>query len=236
MGSTGLEIVGVGLRPIDYIFEQVEDFWTSYIYLVGVKQENDFLKKNLEQLQVENLALKNQLTYLHQFFTIFKLRPFPQYKYTGARIIGKKLGLSGLLESVIINKGYRDGLKEDLAVFSPKGLIGKIQKLSPHSALILLAIDPNSKVAVISEQSRVPGIIKGEGYGKSGILLYVPQSSKLKRGELLLTSGTDEIFPPGLPVARVESIRNTDLSLFLKIKVSFEVDPYLQNVVLVMLK
>ncbi|WP_456324040.1 rod shape-determining protein MreC [Desulfonauticus submarinus] len=236
MGSTGLEIVGVGLRPIDYIFDQVEDFWNSYIYLVGVKQENDLLKKDLERLQVENLALKNKLTYLHQFFTIFKLRPFPQYKYTGARIIGKKIGPSGLLQSIIIDKGYNDGLKKDLAVFSPKGLIGKIQKLSPHSALILLVIDPNSRVAVISEQSKVPGIIRGEGYGNHGILLYVPRSSRLKKGELLLTSGTDEMFPPGLPVARVENIIDSELSLFLKIKVSFEVDPYLQNVVLVMLK
>ncbi|MDQ7031865.1 MAG: rod shape-determining protein MreC [Desulfonauticus sp.] len=236
LGTWGLEIVGKVLGPVDYVVGKIHNFWTTYVYLVDVKKENDQLKAEISQLRVENTFLRTRLNTLQRFEKLFNLKPFPPYKYTGARVIAKRLGPSGLLESIVIDKGFLDGLKKDSAVFSPKGLIGRIQKIAPHTSVVLLAVDPNSKVAVISEKNRTPGILQGGGYTKPGNLLYVLKSYRLDDKELLLTSGADEIFPPGIPVARVTSVTKENLSLFLNVKVKFEVDPYLLENVLVMTK
>ncbi len=65
-------------------------------------------------------------------------------------------------------------------------------------------------------------------------LLYVPKNVSLDKGEILLTSGTDELFPPGLPIAKIDSFKSQDISLFLEVKASLLVDPYLLEEVLIL--
>jgi len=236
LGKVGLEVTGFVFRPVIWIEQKVNFVWHTYINLVHVQQENEQLKKDLKQLKVENIQLKTQLHLLNKLAAFFKLKPFPQYRYTAAIVIAQKLGPGGLLESIILNKGQKDGLSKDLAVFTPQGLVGRIYKLSLHTSIVLLAVDKNSKIAVISEKTRISGILQGQGYGHRGKVNYMPKNKKPLKGELLLTSGLDQIFPPGLPVAKIGDISQDKRFLFWQVKANFIVDPYLQEIVFVMLK
>lgn len=236
LGKAGLEVVGWILKPVDYLKEKGEYFWNSYIYLVNLKQENDLLKEQIDKLLLEKHNLEFKLNTLERFASIFHLNPFPEYKYIGSRILAKRLGPGGLLETIVLDKGEVQGLKPDDVVLNPYGVIGRLQKVSLTSSLVLLACDSNSKIAVVSAKHRVPGILKGEGYRSLLSVLYVPKNVTLEKGEILLTSGTDEFFPPGLPIAKIDSFKSQDISLFLDVKASLLVDPYLLEEVLILRK
>lgn len=234
LGKVGLEVVSLILKPAFYLEKKGKEIWFSYIYLVDLKKKNDLLTAEIDKLKLENQRLERQVATLQRFQSIFKLKPFPEYKYVGSEIIAKRLGPGGLLESIVVDKGKQDGIQEGDIVVSPQGIVGKIEKVATSSSIVLLACDPNSKIAVISKKNRTPGILEGRGYGNLANLLYVPKNTFLEKEEILVTSGTDEIFPAGIPVARIEQITQEEISLFLEVRASFLVDPYLLEEVLIL--
>ena len=84
--------------------------------------------------------------------------------------------------------------------------------------------DLNSKIAVMGQTHRTPCIISGMGTGQPLQVLYVPLNAPIERGELLVTSGLDDIFPKGVPVARVTAVERSDISLFLDVEAEVLID------------
>ena len=86
-------------------------------------------------------------------------------------------------------------------------------RASPHTATVLLITDLNSRVAVLSQNGRVPGILSGTGDEMLEVD-YVPPNVRIQPGEIFITSGQDGIFPKGIPCARVVEARQSDTSPF----------------------
>ncbi len=221
---TGLDIAGWVIKPGQWITHQVTGFWERYIYLVGLKQENDQLRKENSQLRFENLMLSDRAGSTERLERLLQFPPLSDWEVQGARIVAHRLGPASAMDTVVIDKGALSGLKEDMPVVSVDGVLGRILRTGAATSHVLLLSDANSRIAVMGEEHRSQGILFGQGKGESLRVEYINLNAAIEPGELMVTSGLAGIFPKGLPVARVTAVYRSDISLFLTVTATPLVD------------
>lgn len=170
---------------------------------------NQLTVKNagLRFLEEENLALRKQLNFLNK----------DKWRYLMANIIsrGELTDSSGQgSESVVIDKGSRDGLSAGLAVVSSTALgtssqgviIGKIVEVKEEMAEVHLITSRNSKLAVsILGEEKTSGIASGD-LGLTVRMDFIPQTENIKTGDIVATSGLELKIPRGLVIGRVTKV------------------------------
>ncbi len=211
---TGLEFAKWVLAPGKWAASRVTSFWDRYVYFVGVREENDSLRAKLEEATRELALLREKAAEAERLAKILTIRPPLGWSRQGARVISRRLGPNAALETVLLDKGALDGLTVNTPVTGPEGVIGRVLRVSPSSSTVLLITDPNSRIPVTSQKNRTQGILKGEGPNREMAVQYVSLGAPLEEGELLVTSGLEDIFPKGLPVARVTEVGRIGSSLF----------------------
>jgi len=176
------------------------NIWHNYFYLRGVRQENRQLREQIEQLQLEQVRLKQDADQARRLQALLGFKEQFIAKTTAAQVIGS----SGSEQSrtVYIDKGSRDGIKPDMAVISKAGVVGKVISVFGSSSQVLLINDQQSGVGAILEKSRLQGVLKGKVTGELVIHKIMPDE-EVKPGDTVLTSGGDQIFPKGLPLGTV---------------------------------
>jgi rod shape-determining protein MreC len=122
-----------------------------------------------------------------------------------------------------INKGTVDGLKAGQAVITVSGVVGYIFKPDNFSSQVLLVTDRYSVVDGIIARSRARGIVEGKN-SSTCLLRYLEKSEDIQVGDLVVTSGLDNIFPKGFPIATVESIENKNYSISVQVELRPVVD------------
>ncbi len=215
----GLEFVGTILKPGKWVRQQVVEFWDHYIDLVDVRRRNDELEASLREAMFAVAAVREDEAELQRLRALLTLAPPEGWARLGARVIAHRLGLQAELESILLDKGYLQGGDVRTPVVTHRGVVGRVFRAGPYSSSVLLVTDPNSRIAVLSQNTRTPGVVMGTGARRLLEMRYVSINAPLAVGELLVTSGQAGAFPKGLPVARVVSIEYSDLSLFQKIMV-----------------
>ncbi|MHC1713621.1 MAG: rod shape-determining protein MreC [Solidesulfovibrio sp.] len=193
---------------------QASSFWNRYLYFVGIRQQNDQLLLELDAAKEELSRLRENASEVEHLRRLLSMTPPTDWTRQGARIISHRLGPNAALETILIDKGTASGVTINTPVVSPDGVVGRVLRLSPSAATILLISDPNSRIPVVSQKNRTQGILKGEGPSHELILQYVAQGAPIEPGEILVTSGLEEIFPKGLPVAQVTTVGRSGASLF----------------------
>jgi rod shape-determining protein MreC len=106
---------------------------------------------------------------------------------TAAEVIGRDL--SNWYRTIMINKGEKDGLKQDMGVVTPAGVVGRIVKTSATYAHVLLLVDPNSAIAGLIQRSREEGIVSGTEQGLAQ-MKYLPMVMQVG---LVLTSDLGQL-------------------------------------------
>lgn len=213
-GHTGLEFVGLTLKPGNWAAEKVTNFWDDYVYLVGVRQENLELNEQLRRLKLDLATAKEQAKESERLKTLLGFSPPESWTAAGARIIANRLGPNAALDTVLLDKGSSAGVQVSTPIITPDGVVGRVLKISMHFSTALLITDPSSKISVLGRENRTPGILTGQGPNSPLSVNYVHQNAQLAPGEILVTSGLDEVFPKGLPVAMVTGVTRSDISLF----------------------
>jgi rod shape-determining protein MreC len=130
-----------------------------------------------------------------------------QQKYIYSTLAAQVYGSSGSDRSHVfyIDKGWHDGLKPDMAVITPEGIVGKVRDVFPHSAQVLVVNDTTSGAGAILETTRIRGILRGDALGQLEVV-GVTADERIKPGEHVLTAGGDLIFPRGLAVGVVKKV------------------------------
>lgn len=190
-------------RPAIYVagfFENVKDLQNTY-------EENKELKGRLDQLAMLEADVQRLKDENEKLQTILdKKGDLSKYEPIQATVIARNP--DRWEETLIINKGEKDGLKKDMAVITAGGLIGKVKNTSNLSASVQLlsSTDPANRIsAVINE--KIYGTIEGYDTKKKLLLLKrIPYDAKIKKGEIVTTSGLGGVFPSGLPVGVVEEV------------------------------
>ncbi len=205
-GATGMEISGVLLKSVTGVRDGAMRVWDKYIALMGVWEENEELKKELLRKEKELLQAKEGLVELEAYRAFFRVEVPPDWKPHAARVLAWKIGPLGVLETVLLGKGFLSGAQPGVPVVTDKGLVGRVFRSAPTTSQCLLLVDGGSRVAVITSEGRVHGILSGAGYGKPLELRFVSQNVKVNPGEVLYTSGLDSAYPQGVPVATVTHV------------------------------
>ena len=189
--------------------------------VIKVREEN---KRLLKQLQ-ETEAILNRSR--EAMATNASLRRLLEFKNNlarpsvGATVIGKDP--STWFRSVIIDQGANRGIVKGNAVVNSDGVVGQIFTASPNYAKVLLAIAPSSAIDVMLQQSRVRGMLKGNGT-LTYRLEYILKTVEVAEGEHVVTAGYGGVFPTGVPVGVVSRIVRKPRGMFHEIEVTPSVD------------
>ena len=123
-----------------------------------------------------------------------------------------------------------------MPVVTVEGVVGQVLTSSPNYSKVLLATDPNSAIDVITQQTRVQGIVKGLGRDAFA-LHYVLKSAAVEKGDFIITSGLGGVFPKGLMVGTVSEIRKSPRGMFQDIEIQPAVDfTQLEHLIIIMKK
>ena len=193
----------------------MHDKWTGYVYLRNVRAENEQLRSEIERMKLEQVRLDEDAKMARRIQTLLAFKE----QYVESTVAAQVIGTSGSDQSRVlyIDKGSDDGLKPDMAVVTPRGIVGKIVQVSGGSAQVLPINDQLSGVGAALKDSRLQGILKGAANGTT-TLQYIMSDEPVKPGEQVITSGGDRIFPKGLEVGTVASVE-PGRDLFLNIRV-----------------
>ncbi|HEX9264464.1 MAG TPA: rod shape-determining protein MreC [Candidatus Binatia bacterium] len=189
----------------------ITDFRENYDTLAGFRSENARLRTRIQTLEVErqkyleadatNRQLKALLDFRSQLFA----------QAITASIIANSA--NSWFQSCMLDKGSADGVRKNMAVVTPLGVVGQVVAVTPHTAKVLLMTDPNSGIDVLVQRTRSRGIVSGS-LETGTILKYVKRSEDIQEGDRLITSGIDGVFPKGLMVGTVIKVRKQHLGLF----------------------
>lgn len=221
-------------RVLSYPYDVLNNFTLNVTMtfrdLWGAFDENKILRKELAAAVIEKQRYAEMVQENKRLKELLSLKDhLPNYIAT-ARVIAR--GYDRLLHTMILDKGKNSGLKKDMPVITPKGLVGKIYSVKDNFSEVLLLTDPNFSAAVRLQNSRHEGVISGTGR-RYCILKYIPPEESVEKGEVVVTSGIDGIFPPGLLVGIVDSVRKEGIEFFQDIKVlPFQTDAKIEEVVI----
>lgn len=171
-------------------------FWNTFRTQQHNQQRIDKLESQLTLLQ-ETMKENQRLRMLLDF------RENVPEKTIAARVIGWDLSL--WQQRIILDKGSRDGLVKDMAVVTPKGLIGRVLETGPHTARVILLTDPASRISSWTADGRVHGVTSGDGSAELSVK-YLDLESEIKVGEEVLSSGLTDQYPKGLRIGTVTSV------------------------------
>lgn len=196
------------VTPFEKVFVRVQsgagNIWHNYFYLRGVRQQNRDLQQQIQQMQIEEARLRQDAEQAHRLQTLLSFKE----QFIDKTVPAQVIGTSGSEQSrlVSIDKGSDDGVKADMAVMTPNGIVGKVLRvINGSTSQVLLINDQNSGVGIILEQSRLQGVLKGKASGEL-LLDQIMSEEDVKPGDRVLTSGGDQIFPKGLPVGTVSRV------------------------------
>lgn len=196
-------------RALHAVGEAGGHLWTNYLALYGVQQERQRLEAELDRARLRLQELEAQAAEAEQLAQLLELKQssYAQSEAVAAEVIG--MSAASNARSLDLNRGRDAGLGPNMVVVTPDGVVGKVITVFPRSAQVLLITDPRSGVGAMTSDSRILGVLKGTD-GTSCRLDYVPNEESVPVGSKLITSGQDQIFPKGLPLGAVTSVRPGD--------------------------
>ena len=189
-------------KLVDRSLQSVSFVWNRYFALIGVYDENQRLKHEVDLLRMQIEKEKEDVLEAQRVRAFLSLQDSSIGKTVVARVIGRDPARS---QTVTIDKGAAHGVKPDSAVRTPAGIVGRVIHSSHFFSIVQLIVDSQSAVGVVLETTRRQGIVRGTG-GRDLDLDYIDDDNDLKEGDIFLTSGLDRIYPKGLPVGVIKSI------------------------------
>jgi rod shape-determining protein MreC len=167
--------------------------------------ENQQLRGQIEDLRARQLLLQADLDALRQIGRFAG----PSGEFDAGSVIGRCAYRDLTAGTMEIRTTQSMMLDRDTPVVSADGLVGRVMRSEGHRHWLQTLTHAAAAVAVQTEDSLVQGIALGTG-GDVLTIAYVPRQAALERGTLLVTSGGDGVYPPGIPTARVIRIRESN--------------------------
>ena len=185
--------------------------WSSYVDLVGVREEREWLRDRVRTLEREVDASQQVRRENERLTALLDLREELGGMPVAARVTG--IGASPLFHTATLDRGTSQGITEGMAVLARAGVVGRVVAASPNASRVLLLEDPASGVDAIVQRSRARGILEG-GSGGRFHLKYIKPAEELRIGDTVVTSGFDQIFPRGIALGEIVALRSAPDGLF----------------------
>jgi rod shape-determining protein MreC len=177
--------------------------WNGYVALRYVRIENAALQQELATLQVQQQQQEASVRRSGELRRLLELRDASDLQTRAAEVIGWS-AVPGT-RFLTIDRGSSDGIKENMAVISPAGVVGRVVRTARKAALVQLLVDRNAAAGARAGDARAEGIVVGTG-ADTLRMDYVSSTADLAVGELVVTAGTDGIYPKGFAIGHIEHI------------------------------
>jgi len=221
LGSVLLEVLAPLDRALGAMRGTISRVWSSYVDLVGAREEAAWLRKRLREIDQRRESTTDLERENARLQALLDLRDRIPGQGVAARVTSAET--KGLFHSATLGKGSRDGILPGMAVISTDGVVGQVFQASPSAARVLLLEDPSSGIDAIDVRTRARGIVEG-GPGDGCRLKYVKRGDEIHVGDELVTSGLDGTFPRGVPLGTITAIVPGERGLFQSAEVRPAVD------------
>lgn len=199
--SPVVEVLTVPAKVFSGIFNYFYDFQNIRDENRKLREENqELVMKNsrITSLETENKLLSNLLNFI----------PPKESTFITVKVVAEEGNTFS--HTLIVYTAGNENIKKGQIVLSDNGVIGRVEKVGAVYSKILLVTDINSKIPVVTEKSRVRGILSGDNTSVPK-LIFTPLEAEVSVGDKIVTSGTAGIFPAGLPIGKVVSIDKKDI-------------------------
>jgi rod shape-determining protein MreC len=183
----------------------VRDTWNHYFALQHTSRENEDLKRENGALKLEITQLQSKAGEADRLAALLKFRQTNvDVPMISARVIGGSADSAS--QTIYLDRGERDGIRKNMGVITPDGVVGKVIESYKDTAQVLLLTDKDSGVGAMLVESRLQGPVGGTGEPLL-VMKYIPNDDNVNSGERVVTSGMDRIFPRDLPVGTIAEIK-----------------------------
>jgi rod shape-determining protein MreC len=191
-------------RAGSYGLGWVRDTWRHYFALRNATKENEQVRRENDTLKLQISQLQGKAAEADRLAVLLNFRQsHADVPMIAARVIGVSAGAASL--TIQLDRGERDGVRKNMGVITPDGVVGKVVEAYPKASQVLLLTDKESGVGAMLAGSRIQSPVGGQGEPLL-IMKYVPNDDTVNLGERVITSGMDRIFPRDLPVGTVAEI------------------------------
>jgi rod shape-determining protein MreC len=183
----------------------IRGIWNHYFALQNTTRDNEQLRRENDALKLQITQLQSKAAEADRLAGLLNFRKLHmEVPMVGARVIGASAGTA--TQTIDIDRGERDGIKRNMGVITPDGVVGKVIESYANTAQVLLLTDKDSGVGALLAESRVQSPVGGTGEPLL-FMKYVPNDDSVNNGEHVVTSGMDRIFPRDLPVGTIVDIK-----------------------------
>lgn len=210
------------------------------------------LKQTNKELSVENAMLKNRLNKTENLLqailtdslkkTSFTLNPEREYICYSAKVINNST--NKLLNYITLNRGKKDGIKEEMTVISAQGVVGIVKAVSKNFSVVMPLLNSNAQISCKLKSKHIApgdsvgtikdiGSLKWDGNDpRFANMLQVPRHVKISKGDSVVTSGYSDFFPEGIFVGTVENFEKANddnyYNIQIRLGVNFKTVSYVQ--------
>lgn len=200
----------------------VKKVTSTYLQLINITKDNQMLKDTNAELSARLSQMEEIIAENNRLNNLLDFKQRTKMELIAAKVITRDI--SSDHNTIRINKGKKHGLINGQAVITTEGVVGYIFRPEYLTSQVLLLTDRYSVVDGILQKSRSRGIVEGLG-GNSCHMTYIDVPEKTEVNDLVVTSGLDNIFPKGLPVATVQQIGSKEHGFEFKVLLTPIVDP-----------
>lgn len=204
---------------VTWVWQRVEYTYDTIIRTQQIKAENEDLRNQVRELTWENNRLREQSSENERLQQLldFKERYQDDYTLLGARIISRAPDV--LSNTLVVDRGSRDGVAKNMIAVSHAGLVGKVVAVGSNTAEILLLLDREAAVGALIQDTRTSGVVEGteDEYGLLR-MVSLPYDAKPKKGETVVTSGMGGVYPAGLPIGKITKIEDSGVNIYAQVE------------------
>lgn len=192
-------------RAGSYGFGWFRDVWRNYFALRSAKKDREDLRRENDALKLRIAQLEGKAAETDRLAALLHFRQSQSdVPMVAARVIGGSAGTASL--TVEIDRGEKDGIRKDMGVITPDGVVGKVSEAYGNTSTVLLLTDTKSGVGAMLADTRIQSPVGGLGEPLI-TMKYVPNDDDVSVGERVITSGMDRIFPRDLPVGTITEVK-----------------------------
>lgn len=203
LGRGALTVIGPVQRGLVTIFRPVGDFLSGFTKVPSLRTRIQTLEGELATLRAERDLIEDVARENESLRSLLALQERLNVRTQAAQVIG--VSPSNFERVIFIDRGRTQGVAVDMPVVTGEGLVGRVTKVGPDTAQVLLLTDRSSSVAARLATNGKIGVLEGQGSATLRLELLDP-ATRVDVGDRVVTSGYDRgLFPPGLALGTVVS-------------------------------
>ena len=201
--------------------------WEAYVLsYLRMPAENAALTQRNIMLQYNNDVLRHQLAELRadsSFTQQAQTRALSGMTLIPARVVDNSVRQKDNM--LVINVGSNDGVEPEMGVVSGTGVVGIVSQVTPHYALVMSVLNSHSSISCRLRDTEYFGYMKWKG-GRTlrASMDEVPRHARIKKGDIVETSGFSAVFPPGIFLGKVAEIRNSSDGMAYELEILLSTD------------